>query len=125
MSNGPQSQPPLDSAIRSPLQASAHSFTDRNHTSGDMIQQRSSRKSTRPATAPAVSREGQVLLPSKPLINRYNNPWPSSSMSPEQDIASNPSRKQTDSLHQMKTVLEEEVDIPGSLQLGLLVSLMT
>ena len=120
MSNGPSSQPPLESATRSPLQAPAHSFIDRNHISGYMIQQRSSRKSIRPATAPAVSREDQVLLPSKPLTHRYN-PWPSSSTSsPEsdQDNASNPSCKQTGSLHSLKTVPEEEIDISGPLQLG-------
>jgi len=127
MSNGPSSQPPLESITRSSLQAPAHSFIDRNHISGYMIQQRSSRKSARPATAPAVSREDQVLLPSKPLTHRYN-PWPSSSTSsPEQDQdnASEPSRKQTGSLHPMKTVLEEEIDIPVPLQLGVLASSMT
>ena len=128
MSDGsPSSRSPLESGPRSPLQASAHSL-DRNHSSGDMIQHRSSRKSTRPATAPAVSREDQVLLPSKPLIHQYNNPWPSSSTSSlesDQDNASDSSRKQTNSLHSMKTVLEEEIDIPGSLQFGLLASLMT
>ena len=129
MSNGPSSQSPLESVTRPPLQAPAHSlnFIDRNHISGYMVQQRSSRKSTRPATAPAVSREDQALLPSKPLIHRYN-PWPSSSTSsPEsdQDNASNPSGKQTGSLHTMNTVLEEEIDIPGLLQLGSLASSAT
>jgi hypothetical protein len=92
-----------------------------------MIQQRSSRKSTRPATAPAVSREDQALLPSKSLTHRYN-PWPSSSTSspdPDQDNASDPSCKKTGSLHPMKTVLEEENDIPGPLQLGALASSTT
>lgn len=127
MSNGPSSQPPLESITPPPLRTPAHSFIDRNHISGYMIQQRSSRKSTRPATAPAVSREDQVLLPSKPIAHRYN-PWPSSSTSsPEsdQDNASDPSRKQTGSLHPMKTVLEEEIDISGPLQLGVLASSTT
>jgi hypothetical protein len=123
MSDGPSSQSPL---TRLP-QAPAHSFVDRNHISGYMTQQRSSRKSTRPATAPAVSHEDQVLLPSKPLVHG-NYPWPSlSTSSPEsdQDNGSNPSYKHTSSLHPMKTVLEEEIDIPGPLQLGALASSTT
>lgn len=105
--------------------ASSHSFIERPHISGYMVQQRSSaKKLSRPSTAPSVTGDGSALLPSIPPSRSYSSRVSSSIPQAETDNFGNrPILNGTDTVHPMQTLLEDDVDVPTSSSFGAFVSL--
>ncbi|KDR78910.1 hypothetical protein GALMADRAFT_224162 [Galerina marginata CBS 339.88] len=95
--------------------SSTHSFIERPHISGYMVQQRStSRKPARPSTAPPSARKDLGLLPSIPPGLAYSPRAPSTSVVPFGNQA-DVNRK--DGVRPMQTLVEDDIDSPGSLSL--------
>ncbi|KAF8907335.1 hypothetical protein CPB84DRAFT_1844033 [Gymnopilus junonius] len=86
---------------------------ERSHISGYMVQQRSSTKRlSRPSTAPSISGDGSALLPSISPSRSYS--FGQASSTGTNSFGNSPTLHGSDVVRPMQTLLEDDADVPPS-----------